>query len=137
MPATDPLRIIYVEDNDDVRDITGVLLSGPGREVTALASGEEALDLIARQHCDVLFTDFNLPGMSGGELAKRLLARDPEHWVVLCTGWPLEQKVERWGPRVRVLSKVFKLDELEGLLADITTDVRARRTAGGRGLEAR
>lgn len=129
MPATSPLRILYVEDNEDVRDITGVLLSGPDREVVSLASGEEALALMDQQRCDVLFTDFNLPGMSGGDLARQLLARDPDQWVILCTGWPIDQKVERWGPRVRVLPKVFKLDELEALLGDIASDVHARRAA--------
>lgn len=128
-PPRSALRIVYVEDNDDVRDITGVLLSGPGREVVALASGEEALALMAEQQCDVLFTDFNLPGMSGGDLARQLLARDPDHWVVLCTGWPIDQKVARWGSRVRVLPKVFKLDELEKLMSDIALDVEARRAA--------
>lgn len=129
MAASLPLRIIYVEDNEDVRDITGVLLSGPDREVTSLASSEEALALMDQQGCDVLFTDFNLPGMSGGDLARHLLARHPDHWVVLCTGWPIDPKVASWGSRVRVLPKVFKLEELENLLSAISEDVAARRAA--------
>lgn len=121
------LRILYVEDDDDVRETTRILLSGPGREVVAVATAEEALAMLAEQRCDLLFTDVNLPGLSGEALARHLLDSEPDHWVVLCSGNAIGREVRRWGAHVRVLPKLFRLEELDALLDEITRDVDDRR----------
>ena len=46
---------------------------------------------------DVLVTDVSLPGMSGTDLARRLLADDPLRWVVLCSGYELGSQPGSWG----------------------------------------
>lgn len=120
------LRILYVEDNDEVRESIGMLLEGEGREVIALPSSEHALATFEAQGCHVLFTDVNLPGLSGIELAKRILARDPDQWVVLCSGYQLDQTVKAMGSHVRALTKPFRIEHLDALLAEIQRDVADR-----------
>lgn len=115
------MRILYVEDNSELRETIGALMEGEGRTVTSCASAEEALTLDACHPFDVLVTDVSLPGISGTDLARRLLANDAQRWVVLCSGYELGALPCSWGPNVRTLLKPFELEELEQLLSSIHT----------------
>lgn len=118
-----PMRILYVEDNPELRETIGMLMEGEGRTVTSCATAEEALELDARRPFDVLVSDVSLPGISGTELARQLLAEDPMRWVVLCSGYELGSYPGAWGPNVRTLLKPFELEELEQLLRCISVTV--------------
>ena len=119
------MRILYVEDHPELRETIGMLMEGEGRTVTPCASAEEALVLDAGDPFDVLVTDVSLPGVSGTDLARQLLADDPQRWVVLCSGYELGSHPTQWGPNVRVLLKPFELEELEQLLTSIHTALAA------------
>ena len=119
------MRILYVEDHPELRETIGMLMEGEGRMVTPCASAEEALVLDAGNPFDVLVTDVSLPGLSGTDLARQLLADDPQRWVVLCSGYELGSHPTQWGPNVRVLLKPFELEELEQLLNSIHTALAA------------
>ena len=43
------MRILYVEDNPELRETIGMLLEGEGHEVVSCASAEEALELVIRR----------------------------------------------------------------------------------------
>lgn len=113
------MRILYVEDNADLRETIALLMEGEGRSVTACATAEEALELDARETFNVLVSDVSLPGMSGTDLARQVLAHDPQRWIVLCTGYDLGPYPGTWGPHVRTLLKPFEIEALEALLSDI------------------
>jgi CheY-like chemotaxis protein len=113
------MRILYVEDNADLRETIGMLMEGDGRCVNSCATAEEALELDAPSPFDVLVADVSLPGMSGTDLARQLLAADADRWIVLCSGYDLGPYPATWGPRVRTLLKPFEIEDLENLLADI------------------
>ncbi|MFY3386726.1 response regulator [Paracidovorax sp. MALMAid1276] len=113
------MRILYVEDNPELRETIGLLMEGDGQTVTSCASAEEALELDAAQPFDLLVSDVSLPGLSGTDLAKKLLAEDPLRWIVLCSGYELGAYPGSWGPNVRTLLKPFELEELETLLGTI------------------
>lgn len=113
------MRILYVEDNPELRETIGMLMEGDGQTVTSCATAEEALELDAQQTFDLLVSDVSLPGISGTDLARKLLADDPERWVVLCSGYELGSYPTSWGPNVRTLLKPFELDELDQLLGSI------------------
>ena len=119
------MRILYVEDHPELRETIGMLMEGEGRTVTPCASAEDALVLDAGDPFDVLVTDVSLPGLSGTDLARQLLADDPQRWVVLCSGYELGSHPTQWGPNVRVLLKPFELEELEQLLTSIHTALAA------------
>lgn len=122
------MRILYVEDNPELRETIGMLMEGDGQTVTSCATAEEALELDAQETFDLLVSDVSLPGISGTDLARKLLAEDPERWVVLCSGYELGAYPSSWGPNVRTLLKPFELDELEDLLGSIRKAV-AKPTA--------
>ena len=113
------MRILYVEDNPELRETIAMLMECDGQVVTSCATAEEALEIDARQSFDVLVSDVGLPGMSGTDLARKLLAEDSQRWVVLCSGYELGSYPSDWGPNVRTLLKPFEVEDLEQLLGSI------------------
>ena len=75
------MRILYVEDNPELRETIGMLMESEGRTVTSCATAEEALELDARENFDVLVSDVSLPGLSGTDLARKVLEADAQRWV--------------------------------------------------------
>ena len=120
------MTILYVEDNEDLRDSIIMALEAPERDIQSCASGEEALAALAQGGVDVLMTDVGLPGISGIDLARRVLADKPEQWVVLCSGYDMRSELAALGPNVRMLTKPFELEALERMLDDITQSLPGR-----------
>ena len=123
-PRNDTVRILYVEDNEELRETIAMLMEDEGRYITKCATAEAALELDGQEPFDVLFTDVSLPGLSGTELARRVLANNPERWVVLCSGYEFGNAITVLGPQVRALVKPFELEELEDLLMEIQTALK-------------
>ncbi|AVS75543.1 Response regulator receiver domain-containing protein [Paracidovorax cattleyae] len=127
-PGTDhsmtPLRILYVEDNAELRETIGMLLEGDDREVVSCATAEEALKLDGPQPFDIVVTDVSLPGMSGTDLCRKLLQVDSQRWIVLCSGYQFGHGLDTLGPNVRALLKPFELEDLEALMESIRSALR-------------
>lgn len=83
--AAPRLRILLVEDEDDIRDNTAELLDMMGCEVLQAASAEAALPLLA-QAPSIVLTDLQLPGMSGEDLARLIKSRLPLARIVFVSG---------------------------------------------------
>lgn len=68
-----PQRVLLADDSRVTREMIRRLLEDAGFEVTAVASGEDALDLL-RQGLpfDCLVTDIEMPGLDGLELTRKL-----------------------------------------------------------------
>jgi two-component system, cell cycle sensor histidine kinase and response regulator CckA len=77
-------RILFIEDDEDQLQSTPRLLEEMGFTVTALREPAVALQLVssAASTFDILITDFDMPGMSGTDLAGRL----PHISVILVSG---------------------------------------------------
>ena len=114
--STAPLRILYVEDDDLVREITCDLLSCELREVVAVATGEEALSTFQESRFDILVTDVSLPAMSGTELVRRVKGIAPEVPVILASGYRLELDDLRLGPNVRTIVNPFDAPQIDALI---------------------
>jgi PAS domain S-box-containing protein len=84
--------VMVVEDEASVREMTSTVLRRAGYGVTSVSDGAEALErLIGRaEPIDVLVTDVVMPGMSGIDLAERVLDRFAEAGVVLLSGYTAE-----------------------------------------------
>jgi len=98
-PAAEPasqgpyLRILYVEDNCELRDTIGLLMEGEGRTVATCATAEEALQRDAAQPHDVVVSDVSLPGMSGLEGIRFIKEKAPKTLVVILTVFEDDDKV--------------------------------------------
>lgn len=65
-------RILVVEDEHEIRDLIVLHLKREGLDVDAVASAEEAKDLIATNRYSLLALDWMLPGASGVEVTRDL-----------------------------------------------------------------
>ena len=81
--------ILFVEDEDIVRDLGTRILKDFGYKVLHASNGEEAIAL-ARGYegrIDLLMTDVVMPGMNGRELATQLVLHRPEMKVLFTSGY--------------------------------------------------
>jgi signal transduction histidine kinase len=122
VPGADPaapLRTLFVEDNPDLREQIAWLLEELGLELQSCATAEEALPAYTASHFDLLITDVSLPGMSGVDLARAVLERRPDAWVVFSSGYAMGADLAGFGPNVRALLKPFELGDVERLVDEV------------------
>jgi PAS domain S-box-containing protein len=123
--------VLVVDDEDGVRDFIERALSRLGYHVTAVSSGEEALERVRgyfAEPIDLLITDVVLPGMSGPELASALGASRPQMPVLYVSGYASDVTAFHGLPGLaaHVLAKPFGMDTLVRRVRTIL-DERASR----------
>ena len=116
---TTALKILYVEDNALVREVTAELLAQDQRQIVACADAEEALKEFRASSFDVVITDVSLPVMSGIDLARTLLRIKPHLPIVIASGYSLDFGLENWGANVRAIIKPFEASEIEAVISDL------------------
>jgi DNA-binding NarL/FixJ family response regulator len=86
-PAEAPLRVIIADDQASVREGLVLLLGMvPGIEVIAAAAdGQQALDLVAEHHPDVILLDLHMPVVDGIQATRKLTAEHPQVAIVVLT----------------------------------------------------
>ena len=79
--------ILLVDDEPSLLSIMSISLSELGYNVLSANSGAKALNIFDSSCVDLLITDQVMPGMSGIELAQKLLSRKPGLPIILYTGF--------------------------------------------------
>jgi CheY-like chemotaxis protein len=60
--------VLIIEDEEDIRLLTRVILEGAGHRVTEAATGEAALVAMRQEVPDLVLLDIRLPGIDGWEV---------------------------------------------------------------------
>jgi len=117
MPTTPrhPVRLLIVDDDDDLRQTLVERFRRGGAAVTEADSAEEALARAASGRFDVALLDLHLPGLDGIELLTRLKEQQPELEALMLTA---HSSVETAVQAMRrgaydYLTKPFRLPDLE------------------------
>ena len=113
------LRILVVEDSVDLCQLVCELLDNFGHQPTPAASGEEALAVFAQADFDILLTDVRLPGISGIELARRIVTEKPDVQVIFASGYGVSLTANVGFP-AHSLAKPYDIHQLQTLLASLT-----------------
>jgi CheY-like chemotaxis protein len=79
-------RLLCVDDDSAFRQFYKNLLGSYGYDVTVAASAKQALKIFLSRKVDAVLTDFEMPEMTGAELAVRLKKMRPELPVLLVSG---------------------------------------------------
>ena len=80
-------KVLVVDDDPVVSKSFDRVLTRRGYLVVSAENGLEALNKVAREDYDAVFTDIKMPGMDGIEVAERMQARRPWTPVVIITGY--------------------------------------------------
>ncbi len=77
------------------------------------ADGESGLAAIAERRPDLVVLDFIMPGMSGADVASRILGRDPEQPILFVSGYSETEAIRRIAPNAPLLTKPFRAETLD------------------------
>jgi DNA-binding NarL/FixJ family response regulator len=92
--APEQLRVVLVDDHPVYREGLARLLSQSGVEVVAQAgNGPDALSIVEEAAPDVVVMDLNMPGMSGVEVTRKLVERNPASRVLVVSVSAQEEDV--------------------------------------------
>ena len=105
------MRTLIVDDEPDMRMLMRAMLSvEDGFDVTHEAcDGEEALATWVEAAPDVIVLDMRMPGLSGLEVARQILATDPAQAVVMCSAYMDPADIDE-AQRIGVAACVDKMD---------------------------
>jgi response regulator RpfG family c-di-GMP phosphodiesterase len=85
--ASDPTKILIVDDDTSVRDVISVLLGEEGYVCTAVSSAEAALDAVRHADFPLVISDVRMPGKDGFWLLDRMRETHPDTAVVMLTAY--------------------------------------------------
>jgi len=81
-------KILFVDDEESILEIASEYFQNKGYEVFTAENGADAVDILKNTKVDCCFTDINMPGMDGLELAEYIRKNDNTIPVIIMTGYP-------------------------------------------------
>jgi DNA-binding NtrC family response regulator len=112
LPEAGPTRILVVEDDLLVGAAAAWALEDAGFVVLTAASAEEAEIILGQEMIDVLFTDIDLGGRDGCDLAHRALKAQPDLSVILASGRSRRCHGDRIPAGACFLAKPYRLPQM-------------------------
>ncbi|WNH52487.1 response regulator [Stenotrophomonas oahuensis] len=120
---SEPLRVLMVEDQQDLRELMGQALQDFGIEIHTAVDGPAAVQMI-EQHgdFDVVFSDISMPnGMTGVQLSEHVARALPNARMILSSGYARSHLEEPLPEHVEFLPKPYRLNQLIKLLKSPAT----------------
>ena len=81
------LRILYVEDEDDVRRNAVEYLKRIAKEVLEASDGKEAIKVWADEKPDIIITDISMPRLNGLDMARYIRSKDQDVQIIVATAY--------------------------------------------------
>lgn len=112
--AAPPRHILYLDDDDTLVFLVRRLLERRGYKVSGFTEQQQALDAVraAPESFHLLMTDYNMPGMSGIEVARQVRALAPALPVAVASGY-ISDELQSEAAAAGVTEVVFKTDAVE------------------------
>jgi nitrogen-specific signal transduction histidine kinase len=104
--------ILVIDDDPDVREFISESLSELGYNVFQANDGKSGLSAFAAEKPDLVVLDFIMPGLSGADVAGRILSKQPEQPILFVSGYSETESIRRIAPRAPLLTKPFRADAL-------------------------
>jgi DNA-binding NtrC family response regulator len=123
-------HLLIVDDEPSTAWALAEGLSDDGYTIDTFRSAEDALNWLRAGHSDLVITDFNLPGMNGLELARKLRRGASAQPVIIVTAYGTAERLrefERAGVAA-CFPKPFRLDQLRRAVLRAISGVADRAT---------
>jgi PAS domain S-box-containing protein len=121
IPYAEPLHVLFVDDEEDVRHLAADMLRILGHRVTPAVCGREAVEAVeaAPEGYDLVILDMIMPRMSGPEAFGKIRQIAPELPVLVCSGHSLDAAAQAILREARTgyLRKPFRMHELAAAIA--------------------
>jgi CheY-like chemotaxis protein len=108
-----PASVLVIDDDPDVREFIVATLEEQGYRVRAASDGEQGLAEVDREKPDLVVLDFIMPGLSGADVASRILVTRPDQPILFVSGYSETDAVKRVAPNAPLLAKPFRSDALD------------------------
>ena len=110
--------LLLIDDDDDVRRFMAATLIDFGHQVVEAANGADGLRRYAEVTPDLVVLDFVMPGLSGAEVAARILADHPDQRILFVSGYSETEAIRKVAPDAPMLTKPFRPDVLDAAVRD-------------------
>jgi len=132
-----PANILLVDDEQGFVETMAKRLHKRGLAVSTALSGQEGLDVLAKDHSiDVVVMDVKMPGMDGTEALRHVKADHPLVEVIMLTGHAtVESAIE--GMKAGAFDYMMKPCDLDELLVKVADAYDKKQTHETKILEAR
>lgn len=88
-------KILVVDDEKVIRKGCDEVLTQEGYEVLLAESGEQGLNMIEKEHFDIILLDLMMPGLSGFDVLSHVKALHPDTSIIVITGYAtIENSIE-------------------------------------------
>jgi len=115
------MNVLLVEDDQWIRDSLRRFFANENCALMAVETGEDGLEIIKDNACDIIITDYRLPGMDGLEFLKRAQSINAQVKKILLTAYMTEAVISeafRLGVH-EFIEKPFSTEDLEEALARV------------------
>jgi PAS domain S-box-containing protein len=106
-------RILVIDDDPDVRAFISEALAEQGYSVREAGDGKSGLSAFTADPPDLVVLDFIMPGLSGADVASRILAKRPQQSILFVSGYSETDSIRRIAPNAPLLTKPFRAETLE------------------------
>ena len=116
-----PVRILVVDDEPAFRKIIKKVLIRDGHSVSLAGDGKEGLKILANEEIDIVFTDINMPEMSGWEFLRQVHKLYPKLPAAVITGLPSHEShpPNALHSTERILRKPVRINEIRELIEEL------------------
>jgi CheY-like chemotaxis protein len=108
--------ILVVDDQEETRVSTSLLLESEGYRVLTAATGAEALSKVQSGPVDLIIMDYLMPRLSGKQLIRELRKQNPNVQILLQTGYVAEGNVSEFVHPLNIQGYHSKIDGPDRLL---------------------
>lgn len=110
-------KVLVVDDETDLADVTSLLLSAHGLDIVTVYSAQQALHQLEQDdQIGAVVSDIVMPGMNGLQLGDAIRERYPRVKIVLVSGFTLPHEFDGRERPYLFAAKPYKIDILLGLL---------------------
>jgi len=108
-------EILVVDDEKDIRELTGHVLRSCGYSVVTAVSGEQALEACSSNgSLDMVILDLNMPGMGGFKCMREILRINPEIKILIISGYSTRAQADNFfkSGAAGYIDKPYQISEL-------------------------